>query len=65
MLSGRIDRAMKHWIITANRKHDECLHGQGYVSKEDFALALRSHQAAVLDAAKSPQRKRAEAVLKG
>jgi hypothetical protein len=27
----------------------------GYVSKEDFAVALRAHQAAV-DATKSPQR---------
>jgi len=36
----------------------------GYVSKEDFASALRGHQAAV-DATKSPQRELAEKRLSG
>jgi hypothetical protein len=34
----------------------------GFVSKEDFAAALRGHQAAV-DATKSPQREKGEAFL--
>ena len=59
--SGRKERATKHWIIGANHGHDLSLHWlkegyiDGYVSKEDFAVALRAHQAAV-DATKSPQR---------
>jgi len=59
--NGRIDRAVKHWIIAANLGHDGSIrelkncYMNGYVSKEDFATALRAHQAAV-DATKSPQR---------
>ena len=34
------------------------------VSKEDFASALRAHQAAVDDATKSPQREATEAAAK-
>ena len=34
------------------------------ISKEDFAAALRAHQAAV-DATKSPQREEAEAAERG
>ena len=55
---------MKHWIIAANLGHDDsiqrlklCYTG-GVVRKEDFAAALRAHQAAV-DAKKSPQREAA------
>jgi hypothetical protein len=65
---GRMDRAVKHWIISANRGHDDSIHNLkecfkgGYVSKEDLAAALRAHQAAV-DATKSPQRDEAEAAL--
>jgi len=62
--NGRIDRAVKHLIIAANLGHDnsiqqlkEC-YVRGEVSKEDFAAALRAHQAAV-DAIKSPQREEA------
>ena len=57
----RYDRAVKHFIIAANLGHDESLqelkdcYKDGAVSKDDFAAALRSHQAAV-DATKSPQR---------
>ena len=64
--NGRIDRAVKHWIIAANLGHDGSIrelkncYMNGYVSKEDFATALRAHQAAV-DATKSPQRDAAEA----
>eukprot|EP00984_Skeletonema_dohrnii_P012878 scaffold5256_cov70-Skeletonema_dohrnii-CCMP3373.AAC.1 len=62
--TGRIERAVKHWIIAANlglddavQKLKESFHW-GDVSKEDFAAALRGHQAAV-DATKSPQRSEA------
>ena len=43
---------MKHW----NKSRD--FSKAGYVSKDDFAVALRGHQAAV-DATKSPQREEA------
>jgi TPR repeat protein len=64
---GRIDRAMKHWIIAAKLGHDQALKQvkegftHGLVSKEDFAAALRGHQAAV-DATKSAQREAAVSV---
>jgi TPR repeat protein len=60
----RGDRAMKHWIIAAKLGHDVALNAVkdsfrvGLVSKEDFASALRAHQAAV-EATKSPQREAA------
>ena len=62
---GRGDRAVKHWIIAATLGHDASLDAvkegfrRGLVSKEDFASALRAHQAAV-EATKSPQREAAE-----
>eukprot|EP00985_Skeletonema_marinoi_P005778 scaffold2508_cov93-Skeletonema_marinoi.AAC.5 len=66
----RYDRSAKHFIIAANLGHDEsiqalkeCYKRGGLVSKEDFAAALRAHQAAV-DATKSPQRDAAEAFKK-
>ena len=59
--SGRIDRAVKHYIIAANLGEDnsiqdlkEC-YKDGHVSKDDFAAALRGHYAAV-EATKSPER---------
>ena len=58
---GRLDRAVKHWIIAAKLGYDDGLEAvkkcfqRGYVSKEDFEAALRGHQAAV-DATKSEQR---------
>ena len=61
-------RAVKHWMIAAKLGHDDSLYAlkEGYkkgdVSKEDFAAALRGHQAAV-DATKSPQREKEEAFL--
>ncbi|KAK1741603.1 Sel1-like repeat family protein [Skeletonema marinoi] len=64
--NGRFERAVKHWIIAANLGDDKSLNAlkKGYavgrIQKEDFAAALRAHQAA-LDAAKSPQREAAEA----
>jgi hypothetical protein len=63
---GRYERAAKHLIIAANLGDDDSvgklriLYESGIVSKEDFATALRAHQAAV-DATKSPQREEADA----
>eukprot|EP00984_Skeletonema_dohrnii_P004609 scaffold1634_cov118-Skeletonema_dohrnii-CCMP3373.AAC.7 len=57
----RYDRSAKHFIIAANLGHDDSIqmlkeyYKHGLVSKEDFAAALRAHQAAV-EATKSPQR---------
>jgi TPR repeat protein len=57
----RIDRAVKHFIIAAKLGDDGALERvkngfqRGWVSKEDYAAALRGHQAAV-DATKSKQR---------
>eukprot|EP00985_Skeletonema_marinoi_P004684 scaffold2027_cov148-Skeletonema_marinoi.AAC.13 len=75
MRSERYDRGVKHWIIAANLGYDEAMqmlkecykagvvHGQEVVSKEEFAAALRAHQAAV-DATKSPQREEAAEYLR-
>eukprot|EP00984_Skeletonema_dohrnii_P008270 scaffold3034_cov110-Skeletonema_dohrnii-CCMP3373.AAC.3 len=63
--NGRMDRAVKHWIIAAKLGNDVSLdalkdsYKGGLVNKEDFAAALRAHQAAV-EATKSPQREAAE-----
>jgi hypothetical protein len=65
---GQIERAVKHFIIAANIGDDSSLtrlrecYNEGHVQKEDFAAALRAHQAAV-DATKSPQREEAANVL--
>jgi len=62
--NGNIERAMKHLFIGAKLGEDNSLEmiktgfKTGLVSKEDFAAALRAHQAAV-DATKSPQREEA------
>ena len=67
--NGRKERAVKHYIIAANQGHNHSVEmlKQGYksgsVSKEDFAAALRAHQAAV-DAIKSPQREAAAELAK-
>ena len=64
----KYERAVKHWIIAANLGHEDSMHNvkeayrSGLVSKEDFAAALRGHQAAI-DAMKSPQREEAEAFV--
>lgn len=60
----RYDRAAKHWIIAAYLGCNKSIqmlkeyYKHGLVSKEDFAAALRGHQAAI-DATKSPQREAA------
>jgi TPR repeat protein len=62
---GRIDRAVKHFIIAANLGDDRALEAVkngfagGVMSKEDYEVALRGHQAAI-DATKSAQREEAE-----
>jgi tetratricopeptide (TPR) repeat protein len=59
--NGQINRVVKHYIIGANLGCDKALDRlkqgfmMGVVSKEDYAAALRGHQAAV-DATKSEQR---------
>jgi len=63
--SGNIERAVKHWIISANLGDDGSIKElmekfkEGFVSKDDLAAALRAHQAAVV-ATKSPHREAAE-----
>jgi hypothetical protein len=67
--NGRVERAVKHFIVAANLGYDDSLqvlrmfYVKGDVDKEDFAAALRAHQAAV-DATKSPQREVAAAAAK-
>eukprot|EP00984_Skeletonema_dohrnii_P025343 scaffold14465_cov77-Skeletonema_dohrnii-CCMP3373.AAC.5 len=68
--NGRKERAMKHYIIAAKLGDDDSVgklkkgYLEGVLSKEDFAAALRAHQAAV-DATKSPQRDAAEKAWRG
>ena len=63
---GKYDRAVLHWIIAANLGHRESIkalttsYKDGHLSKEAFAVALRTHQAAI-DEMKSPQREKAKA----
>ena len=64
---GKMDRAVKHWIIAANMGCDKSLkkltqlYRDRIISEEVFGTVLRGHKAAV-DATKSPQRAVAEAV---
>jgi TPR repeat protein len=63
--NGMNERAAKHFIISANLGFDRALEAlkegfaKGLVGKDDYAAALRGHQAAV-DATKSEQREEAE-----
>ena len=63
-IHGRMERAVKHWIIAANMGCDKSMkalwecHAKGFVKKEDLTATLRAHHAAV-NAAKSPQREQA------
>ena len=67
--NGRVDRAVKHWIIAANLGVDMSLNSLknaykvGLVSKEDFGAVLRGYQAAI-EATKSPQREAAAEFFK-
>jgi len=66
MKNGRMERAAKHFIIAANLGDDPSLKlikelfVKGIVSKEDYAAALRGHQAAVNET-KSTEREEGEA----
>eukprot|EP00984_Skeletonema_dohrnii_P021857 scaffold11034_cov155-Skeletonema_dohrnii-CCMP3373.AAC.7 len=66
--NGRVERKVKHLIIAANLGHSNSIQAlktcykDGNVSKEEFAAALRGHQAA-LNATKSPQREAGEKAL--
>jgi len=68
--SKRMDRAVKHFIIAASNGEIESMkmvrkgYETGVVSKEEFASALRAHQAAI-DSTKSPQRDEWERSLGG
>ena len=67
--NGRQDRGVKHLIIAANMGCNHSLDAlknffqMGVVDKDDFAAALRAHQAAV-DAMNSPQREAAHHFIK-
>lgn len=62
---GRLDRAVKHWVIAANLGNDVSLRSlrkfikKGLVGKEEYTSALCGYQTAV-DATKSHQRELAE-----
>ena len=62
---GNIERAVKHWIISATQGDNDAIKElmdafkDGVVEKEVLAATLRAHKAAV-DATKSPQREEAE-----
>ena len=64
--NGRHDRALQHWIVAAKLGDENAVdtlkdaYRKGHVRKEDFASALRAHQAAV-NATKSPLREKAAA----
>ena len=64
--NGNIERAVKHCIIAATQGEDDSVEAliyvykRGFFSKEELAVILRAHQAAV-DATKSPQREAAKA----
>jgi len=67
VFQGRIERAARHFIISANLGHDASLkalrelRAAGEVGREDFVTAFRAHQAAV-NATKSRQRAEALAI---
>ena len=67
--NGRMERAVKHWIIAANMGLDESLkvlgelNAMGLVKKVALTVTRHTHQDAV-DATKSPQREEAEECLK-
>ena len=62
--NGNVERAVKHWIISATQGLDDAIKvlmkafKQGFVEKDLLASTLRAHKAAV-DATNSPQREAA------
>ena len=67
--NGRYEIVKKHWIIAANLGYHDSLnvlrqlYANGDASKEEYADALRAHQAAV-DETKSAEREKAEEAVK-
>ena len=67
--NGRTNRAKKFFMIAAKLGCDDSLemlkkiYQKGDIDKDDFAAALRGHQAAV-DATKSAQRNEAEVLVR-
>jgi TPR repeat protein len=67
--NGRMERAVKHWIIAASMGDKESMkvlwkcHAMGLVKKEVLTATLRAHQAAV-DATKSQQSEEADQYFK-
>ena len=67
--NGRMERAVKHFIIAANMGHEGSMkalwkcYAKGFVKNEVLTATLHTHQAAV-DATKSAQREEAEEFLK-
>jgi TPR repeat protein len=67
--NGRMERAVKHFIIATNMGCDESvnalwkLYALGLVKKEALTATLHAHQDAV-DATESPQREETEEFLK-
>ena len=59
--AGNMDRAVKHWMISAGAGHDKSLQNirkcytNGHATKDDFERALRAHKEAK-DEMKSDQR---------
>ena len=66
---NKFDRGVLLFMIRAKLGDDQSIkalricYKDGHVSKDDFAVVLRAHQAAV-DATKSPQREAAELQLR-
>ena len=63
-IDGNTERAVKHWVVAATQGEDSMkalmkAFKEGHISKEDLAVALRAHYAAV-SATKSPQREAAD-----
>ena len=62
--AGNLDRAWRHWMVAAMAGDDGSLkemkrgYAKGYVTKDDFAKALRGHQKSV-DKMKSENRDKA------
>jgi TPR repeat protein len=68
--NGRVERAVKHFIIAANLGEENSMKNvlnlfkAGHITKDDFDATIRTHQAAI-NATKSAERDFAEVALKG
>jgi hypothetical protein len=67
-IAGNVDRAFKHWMISANGGNDLSMkkvqegYKHGWVSKDDYAKTIRAHGNSI-DEMKSDDRDRAAAFL--